>query len=181
MITPTIGCVATGLLPDARALVEKARHEAAEFKYKFGYDIPVDLVARRIANINQVNTQQASIRPYGAAITLIGIDDERGPQVYKCDPAGHFVGYVATGTGAKATDIVNHLEKLLKKTDNKDCIGETLEETLEQAITTLSSVLGQDFKAAELEIGLVTKDSPRFTVLSTEQIDTILTRIAEKD
>lgn len=24
---------------------------------------------------------------------LIGIDDEQGPQLYKCDPAGHYFGY----------------------------------------------------------------------------------------
>lgn len=181
MLTPTIGCVATGVLPDARALVARARGEAAEFKYKFGYDIPVDLLARRIANLNQVYTQEAGIRPLGVALTLIAIDDERGPQVYKCDPAGHFVGYIATGTGAKATDVMNHLEKQLKKADVKEYIGGSLEETLEQAIMTLASVLGQDFKAAELEVGMVSTESPRFTVLSTEQIDAVLTRIAEKD
>jgi 20S proteasome subunit alpha 1 len=101
--------------------------------------------------------------------------------VYKCDPAGHYVGYVATGTGAKATDVMNHLEKMLKKQEAKDHIGETLDETLELSITTLGNVLGQDFKAGELEVGVVTRACPRFTTLSTEQIDAILTRIAEKD
>lgn len=181
MLTPTIGCVATGVLQDARALVSRARSEAAEFQYKLGYDIPVDLLARRIANLNQVYTQEAGIRPLGVALTLIAMDDERGPQVYKCDPAGHFVGYIATGTGAKATDVMNHLEKQLKKSNVKSHIGESLNETLEQAIMTLSSVLGQDFKAAELEVGMVSAEMPRFTVLSNEQIDAVLTRIAEKD
>jgi 20S proteasome alpha/beta subunit len=32
------------------------------------------------------------MRPY-AAVILIGIDDERGPQLFKTDPAGYFVGY----------------------------------------------------------------------------------------
>lgn len=180
-LTPTIGCVATGLIPDARAHVARARQEAAEFKYKFGYDIPVDLLARRIANLNQVSTQQAAMRPLGTALTLISVDDERGPQVYKCDPAGHFVGYLATGTGAKATDVMNYLEKVVKKSEQKGYLGECLEETLELSITTLASVLGQDFKAAELEIGVVTAEDRKFAILTTDQIDAALTRIAEKD
>ncbi len=46
---------------------------------------------------------------------LIGIDEEKGPQVYKCDPAGYYVGYKATAAGAKQQESLNHLEKKLKK------------------------------------------------------------------
>lgn len=50
---------------DARAQVQKARFEVAEFKYQNGYDMPVDALAKRLANIAQVSTQRATIRPYG--------------------------------------------------------------------------------------------------------------------
>lgn len=114
-LTAKIGCVIIGLQPDARAQVSRARQEAADFQYKFGYEIPVDMLAKRIANINQVYTQQAAMRPLGIGVILIGYDDEYGPQVYKCDPAGYFVGYKATSAGSKAQDVINSLEKKLKK------------------------------------------------------------------
>ena len=37
--------------------------------------------------------QHAYMRPLGVISILAGIDDERGPLLYKTDPAGYFVGY----------------------------------------------------------------------------------------
>ena len=57
-ISPSVGCVMTGSIADARASVDRARGEAAEFRYKFGYEMPCDVLAKRLANINQVYTQR---------------------------------------------------------------------------------------------------------------------------
>ncbi len=52
----------TGSIADARASVDRARGEAAEFRYKYGYEMPCDVLAKRLANINQVYTQRVSLR-----------------------------------------------------------------------------------------------------------------------
>lgn len=40
--------------------------------------------------------QAAYMRPLGVMPMLFGIDEERGPQLFKVDPAGYFVGYKVT-------------------------------------------------------------------------------------
>lgn len=46
---------------------------------------------------------------------LIGLDSELGPQVFKLDPAGYFVGFHATAAGQKQQEAMNFLEKKWKK------------------------------------------------------------------
>ena len=58
------------------------------------------------------------MRPLGVVPLIIGIDAERGPQLFKVDPAGHVAGYRGTGAGVKETEVENHLEKKLKV-----CVG----------------------------------------------------------
>ena len=46
------------------------------------------------------------MRPLGVALTFIQVDfaDEgRGPQIFKCDPAGYFTGVKASGHWSKTT------------------------------------------------------------------------------
>jgi 20S proteasome subunit alpha 1 len=125
---------------DARSLVQKARSESAEFRFKYGYEVPVHHLARVLADQAQVYTQvrdvrvgglvcaghvsclsmqhilpsslcivsrhgflqHAYMRPLGVIPILIAMDEERGPQLFKVDPAGYFVGYKVTSVQCQA-------------------------------------------------------------------------------
>lgn len=66
---------------DAKTLIERIRQEASQFKYKEGFEIPVQHLAKRVADIAQVYTQHAFMRALGVVVMLIGMDQEKGPRM----------------------------------------------------------------------------------------------------
>ncbi len=185
-ITPKIGCVSTGLIADAKNQVQRARQEAAEFRYKNGYDIPVGVLAKRIADVCQVYTQHAYMRPLGVVPMFCGIDFEGKravPQLFKVDPAGFFIGYKAVAAGQKEQEANNLLEKKVKAKAEETKEGEEMsyDEAMEAAILTLQTVLGSDVKPTDIEVGVVTAKEPTFRVLPVDEVDKILTKISDRD
>jgi len=175
-LTPLIGCGMTGIVSDARMQVQRARYEAAEFKYKNAYGVPPSYLAKRIADISQIYTQHAYMRPLGVEMILVGMDEEQGPQLFKCDPSGSYIPYKACASGQKEQEAMNFLEKKFKS-DPKF----TKDETIRLAIQALQTVLSADFKPTEIEVGVVSADDPRFRLLTITEIDHYLTQIAERD
>jgi len=178
-ISDKLGCCATGMNADARSQIQKARQEAADFRNKYAYEVPPGYLAGRMADENQVYTQHAYMRPMGVALTVIGIDEELGPQLFKCDPAGYFAGYKACSAGEKEDEAMNFLEKQFKAPD----VAATLdyEKTVQMAIHALQSVLSAEFKPSEIQVGVVTVADPTFREIGEEEIEAHLTAIAERD
>lgn len=176
-LTPKIGMLVTGMSADARDVVQEARVIAANFRLNFGYDIPVDYLAKQVADKAQVKTQHASMRPLGVVSILCGIDDEFGPQLFKVDPAGYYVGYKACSAGAKDTEATNILEKKLKGEASFE-----YEECVRTAIGALQNVLSEEFKATEIEVGVARADKGGlFETISVEEVEEHLTAISERD
>ena len=77
--------------------MQKARQIAAEFEFDNGYAQPVAYLAKKIADENQIYTQAAYKRSFACIMMLAAVDEEKGPQLYKVDPAGHVLGYKVRG------------------------------------------------------------------------------------
>lgn len=131
------------------------------------------------------------MRPLGVSIVLISHEDGNDllnsiskahivcfvgkALVYKTDPAGYYCGYRGCAVGVKAIEAQNYLEKKLKKR-----LDYGNDETIQLAISTLANVLSMDFKASELQVGIV-DGSEKFRILTESEIDKHLTTISEKD
>ena len=155
--------------------VQRARYEAQQFLDRYGYDMPVHVLAKRVADVIQYSTQHAHMRVLAVTMMFVGVDDEKGPQCYRVDPAGHFLGWKAATAGPKEQDAQNYLEKKVKANPEMD--GDT---TIQTAITCLMSVLSAEFRSTDIEVGVV-QGAGRFTALTEDQITEHLEAISERD
>jgi 20S proteasome subunit alpha 1 len=159
---------------DIRSQVERLRYEANDFKFNNGYPMPVHALAQRIADLCQVYTQEASHRSMACVMLLIGVDDEKGPQVFKVDPAGHYLPYKAVATGKSEQEAMNFLEKRVTE------LGELDESaTIEMAISAMQYVLSTDFKSTEIEVAVVSRGK-KLHKLGEDEIEERLNAISER-
>ncbi|KAM4850543.1 proteasome subunit alpha type-6-like [Urocitellus parryii] len=164
----------TGITADSILQVQRTRYEAANWKYKYGCEIPVDVLCKSIADISQIYTKNTEMKPLGCCMILIVIGEEQVPQVYKCYPAGYYCGFKATSAGVKQTASTSFLEKK-KKVKKFDW---TFEQIVETAIICLNTVLSIDFKPSEILVGVVTVKNPKCRIPTKAEIDQTL---AERD
>ena len=108
-------------------------------------------------------------------ISLVGCDEEFGPQVYRIDPSGSAIGYKALATGSKEQEATTQLERAFRRNEGQW----DAKQSVETAIKTLSTVVSSDFRANEIEVAVATVGQPLFRKLNEQEIEQILNDMAD--
>ncbi|KEG13016.1 putative proteasome alpha 1 subunit [Trypanosoma grayi] len=182
-INDEIGACVTGRAPDGKALVQKARQEASEYKYHYGVSVPVSVLAKRMADKAQVRTQQAGLRLMGVTMTFLGMEqrDEDGtwlPQIYCVDPAGWCGSFHACAIGKKQIEANAFLEK---KQKNEPFHTLSQKDAAMIALAALQSALGESLKATDLEVGRCSMAKHNFCRVPDQEVEEWLTALSEAD
>jgi proteasome alpha subunit len=108
-----IGATASGIISDARVLIEEARVKSQQHRITYDSEIDVLTIVKRIADIKQVYTQSGGLRPFGVSLLIGGIDQGR-PVLFETDPTGIYFEYKASVIGEGETIIEEFLNKQYK-------------------------------------------------------------------
>lgn len=114
-----LGCATSGLVADARALVDRARVEAQLNRVTYDEAIPVDTLVRRICDYKQSYTQYGGGRPFGTALLVAGVDAS-GPRLFETDPSGALIEYRASAVGSGRPQAMETLEAHFKEGLSRD-------------------------------------------------------------
>jgi len=106
-----VGMVSAGLLPDSRALANRAREEASSHRDTYKSPVPGKHLVDRVAQYVSAYTLYSSVRPFGIS-SIIGSVDLNGPALYMIEPSGVYYGYNACAVGKGKQIAKTELEKL---------------------------------------------------------------------
>lgn len=179
LITPNIGMVYSGMGPDYRVLLGKAR-KSSHTAYKRIYNEypPTRIMVQEVAKTVQEATQSGGVRPYGVSLLIAGWDEHYGYGLYQVDPSGAYFPWKATAIGKGSSSAKTFLEK--RWTDDLE-----LDDAIHIALLTLKETIEGEMNGDTVEIavvgnpnndllgveGLENADGPRFRKLSAQDIE----------
>lgn len=180
-----IGCAMSGLIADAKTLVDHARVQATHHTFNFEEPMPVEALTQAVCDLalqfgeSQKGSKRHMSRPFGVALLVAGLDFEHGgddnaeravPVLYHTDPSGTFTQFSAKAIGSGAEGA----QTMLQDEYNKSM---TLEEAETLAAKVLKQVMEEKVSEENIEIAAVSAKSRRFEIYSKDQIQGILQRL----
>jgi len=156
-----VGCASSGLVADARVLVEKARVEAQIHRITYSEPISIEGLVKKICDFMQNYTQYGGIRPFGTALLVAGVD-EQGTHLFETDPSGALMAYKAGSIGTGRNTVMSVFEE--KYQDNM-----SLEAAIALGIEALTKASEGKIKAETVEIGLI-QTGARFRKMEPEDM-----------
>ena len=167
-----IGAASSGLVADGRILIDRARVEAQINRITYNEPIGVTALAKKICDHKQTYTQYGGVRPYGTALLIAGVDDDK-PHLFETDPSGALLEYKATAIGAGRSAAIEVFEA--EYDERVDLEGAIL-----LGVKPLYKAVEGQFDASTVEVGVIDVKTKKFKKLSTEEIQGYIQRVIAK-
>ncbi len=145
-----IGVASSGLVGDARALVDRARIEAQINRVSYGEPVDVETLAKKLCDHMQTYTLFGGARPYGTALLIAGVETDADGiryRLFETDPSGTLLEYTATGIGIGRPAVMRLFEAEYKESISA-------EEAIELGLKALHTATEGKFDVNTVEIGI---------------------------
>ncbi len=157
-----ISATASGLIADARRLVDVARLEAQRHNIAYAEPITVEAIAKELCDLMQVYTQYGGIRPFGVSLLVAGVDDK--PKLFEAEPSGALTGYKACAIGSGKKEAEEFFEK-----EYKDSI--TIDAGIGLSIKAMKKTGDIALTPTNLEISICTTKDRKFELLTPKDVE----------
>ncbi len=158
-----IGAATSGLVADARILIDHARVEAQMNRVTYDEPIGIEELSKNVCDFKYAYTQSGGVRPFGTALLIAGVDDSRA-RLFETDPSGALLEYKATAIGSRRNETIDVFEK--KYMDDIK-----LEEAIVLGLEALLSTAEGIFNAATIEIGAIELSTRKFRKLAYPEVE----------
>ena len=165
-----IGCATSGLVADARILVDEARKNAQIHRVNYGENITVEMLVKKVCDYKQNFTQYGGCRPFGTALLMAGVDD-LGCHLFETDPSGALIAYKAGSIGSGRPVVMDIFEK-----EYRDDL--TYDEAMLLGLKALSIAIEEKLDPASVECSVVEPNKP-FRRLNDTEIGQFINKLAE--
>lgn len=171
-----LGLVYSGMGPDARVLVSKARKYVQSYKRVYGEEPTVASLVKELASVMQEFTQSGyfykswnrGVRPFGVSLLVAGFDEHVGSSLYQVDPSGSYFAWKASAIGKNMINAKTFLEKRYVYSDiifyiiwNIRYVDDLeLEDAVHTAILTLKEGFEGALDENNIEIGIIGGNVP---------------------
>ncbi|TRO50508.1 archaeal proteasome endopeptidase complex subunit alpha [Candidatus Bathyarchaeota archaeon] len=161
-----VGAAIVGLSSDARILIDQARIYAQSNKLTYDEPIDVEVVTKRICDIQQMYTQHAGVRPFGVSIIFGGVD-KTGSHVFGTHPSGTYRGYKATALGAGRETVLAILKDEYRENLN-------LEENTKLTVKCLVKALEARQLPSRIKIAVIPSATKQLQMLTDEKVESYI-------
>ena len=158
-----IGAAIVGLSSDARVLIDQARIYAQSNRLTYDEPVDVEVVTKRICDIQQLYTQHAGVRPFGVSLIFGGVD-KTGNRLFITHPSGTYKGHKATAVGAGRETVMNILKEEYREDMN-------LEDAVKLAVKCLVKALEARQLPPRIKVAVIPIATKRMEMLGDEKIE----------